>query len=101
MVMDIEIITQINAAKIDSRRWEKVYDDCLKIARAGKLATVVPYPINGHTLDVITDAMERDNKIQIVGDTLLGINVKGFELEKDVTKYLQKNADKNADAPVT
>ncbi|SDB58338.1 hypothetical protein SAMN02910317_03055 [Ruminococcaceae bacterium FB2012] len=101
MVMDIEIITQINAAKIDSLRWEKVYYDCLKIARAGKLATVVPYPINGYTIDVIADAMERDNKIQIVGDTLLGVNVKGFEIERDVTKHLQNNADKNADAPVT
>ena len=101
MVMDIEIITQINAAKIDSRRWEKVYYDCLKIARAGKLATVVPYPINGYTLDVIADAMEIKDKIQIVGDTLLGVNVKGFELERDVTKYLPNNADKNADAPVT
>ena len=98
--MSIAIYAQVNAAKIDQKRWEKVYEDCLKIAEAGQLADMEARNVRGFELNCLVPAKEKDGKIHIIGDMIQGSCVQDYELERDVSRYLPKDADADFDPPV-
>ena len=98
--MSIAIFAQVNAAKIDPKRWEKVYEDCLKIAEAGQLADKDMRDVRGFVLRCLVPVREKDGRIHIIGDMVQGDCIQDYELERDVSKYLPKDADANFKAPV-
>ncbi|MBR6101917.1 MAG: hypothetical protein IKP95_05780 [Ruminococcus sp.] len=86
----IGIYAQVNAAKIDRKKWEEVFEDCKIIAEAGQLADIESVTVREEELECLVPVREKDGKLHIVGDLVQGRCIQDCELERDVTKYILK-----------
>ena len=99
--MSISISAQLNAANIDRKKWEAVFEDCKKIAEAGQLADIESVTVRGEELECLVPVREKDGKLHIVGDLVQGRCVQDCELERDVTKYVLKGVKPMSGIPVS
>ena len=99
--MSISISAQLNAANIDRKKWEAVFEDCKKIAEAGQFADIKSVTVRGEELECLVPVQEKDGKLHIVGDLIQGRCIQDCELERDVTKYILKGVKPLPGIPVS
>jgi len=98
--LSTSIFAQVNATKIDPKKWVEVYEDCLKIAKAGQLADTEVKTVRDYNIECLVPVKECGGKIHIIGDMVQGYCIQDYELERDVTKYLPNDADAGKDVDV-
>ena len=91
--MGIYIYGEIAPTKIDTKAWERTYEDTLKLVSYGQLAECEFKYINGMKIPCIVPTTEKDNHWTATGNMVAGKCIESFRLYKDINHYIKNTND--------
>lgn len=91
--MGIYIYGEIAPTKIDTKAWERTYEDTLKIIKFGRLAECEFKYINGMRVPCVVPTAEKDRHWSATGDMFAGKCIEKYSLYRDISHYTAKDMD--------
>ena len=91
--MGIYIYGEIAPTKIDTKAWERTYEDTLKLVSYGRLAECEFKYINGMRVPCVVPTVEKNGCWSATGDMVAGKCIESFRLYKDINHYIKNTND--------